>query len=263
MTGVYVGGDGAYHELLGRSLNPGHGMAQTEADFAANYRRSLVTIDPATFRALHPPPPKSLSWGVEAALFVGNIVVATAAGIAVTLLTGNPILGAAAGGAVLSLFDYTVGGLVRGEHLTWGGALKATLLGGVMGVATFGVCAAIGAGVRLLATGIARVGRCCSRPADRSAHGRSTRPNGLDRRSQRGFKQLKNSFASTKAAQWTEEELITAALVPLAQMFRSHTLMIYCFAKAGTEPLRSPKGLKSNADLNLWSDESKGTHPFL
>ena len=89
LTGLYVGSDGAYHELLGRSLNPGHGMAQSEGDFAANYKRALDTADPATFNTLRPPP-KQLGWLAETLLFVGNLVVSTAVGIAVTALTRQP-----------------------------------------------------------------------------------------------------------------------------------------------------------------------------
>jgi hypothetical protein len=52
-----------------------------------------------------------------------------------------------------------VGGFARGEEVTWGGALKATLLGGAMGALTFGVFAAAGAAVRFIGRVTARAGK--------------------------------------------------------------------------------------------------------
>ena len=58
LTGVYVGGDGAYHEQWW-SLNPRQGMAQTEADFEANYQRAVAAADPSSKQLLHSP---GLNW---------------------------------------------------------------------------------------------------------------------------------------------------------------------------------------------------------
>jgi hypothetical protein len=63
ITGIYLGSDGAaYHERLGRTLNPQVGMAQSEADFAANYQKAIDTTDPETINLIKSPTSKNLSY---------------------------------------------------------------------------------------------------------------------------------------------------------------------------------------------------------
>jgi hypothetical protein len=145
LTGVYVGSDGAYHERLGKSLNPEVGMAQGESDFAKNYQRAIDTADPATF-ALLQPPRKELGWLAEAALFVGSVAV----GIGVGLLTANPLLGAMAAGAASNLFDYGARGLLNDEKLSWSGAFQSAAMGAAIGAGTLGVFKLAAFGARLI-----------------------------------------------------------------------------------------------------------------
>jgi hypothetical protein len=145
LTGVYIGGDGAYHERLGKSLNPEVGMAQGESDFAKNYQRAIDTADPATF-ALLQPPSRELGWLAEAAVFVGSVAI----GIGVSVLTANPLLGAMAAGAASSLFDYGIRGLLNGEQLSWSGAFQSAALGSAIGAGTLGAFKLAAFGARLI-----------------------------------------------------------------------------------------------------------------
>jgi hypothetical protein len=134
LTGIYLGSDGAYHERLGRPLNPRCAMAQTEADFEQNYQRAVDTADPATFNTLQPPPKERAGigfWGVVGSIAVGLVIGAIATAflpVSLAVLGGLVI-----GGAVTGLAEYELDRRAKGEDVDLGAAAGATLLGGLLG----------------------------------------------------------------------------------------------------------------------------------